>query len=639
VHGTLGELAQRLAAIEQSIRNEARAPAPAHADLAEDEPLELTHPVGKVAVRLVEDAPAMSAFDHMLPPRAVRPAEPEPIAPEVVAPPVQPAPMAEPEPVKAEEAEPQYSSLPPAPQLDVQHDVLRAQAAALVSAPPPHAPRTQLPQSWSADASVPKRIPPNGPLNPDLPPDEPLEPGSGRPPMRANPAARIAASEAALGHARPAQEAPAGGKSSFIAAARRAAQAAMQQEPAAPTPDPEAESTDTQPARGRVMRRVKSLFVAASIVAIVVGSVQFATNMLNLGRSSAPSRTTQEHVSMDRRADTTPGAAAPRHVEHAASPTAAAQLPSPMVATPLALVPPNATIDLLAPPGHTANIATKPTPQARPAPQAAAANGASATDITGSIPKIALDRSAPKPAAAPLDSTGLPTGIGGPRLRQAAAAGNVAAAYEVAMRFAEGHGVPTNLTEAARWYQKAADKGLAPAQFRLASLFEKGQGVKKDLARARTLYFAAARQGHAKAMHNLAVLYAEGVDGKPDYATAVQWFREAAQHGVSDSQYNLGILYARGIGVEKNLPESYKWFALAAKHGDKEAAKKRDEVARHLDAKALATARRAVAKFVPTPQPHQATSVPPPPGGWDKAAATSAAPTARTVNHFVVGKR
>jgi localization factor PodJL len=108
--------------------------------------------------------------------------------------------------------------------------------------------------------------------------------------------------------------------------------------------------------------------------------------------------------------------------------------------------------------------------------------------------------------------------------------------------------------------------------------------VKKDLEAARRLYTAAATKGNGKAMHNLAVLYAEGVSGDPDYRNAAQWFRKAADHGVPDSQYNLAILYARGIGVEQNFAESYKWFALAAQRGDKDAAKKRDDVAARLDA-------------------------------------------------------
>ena len=115
--------------------------------------------------------------------------------------------------------------------------------------------------------------------------------------------------------------------------------------------------------------------------------------------------------------------------------------------------------------------------------------------------------------------------------------------------------------------------------------------MKKDLAAARDLYRAAADKGHGKAMHNLAVLYAEGVDGAADYRTAAQWFRKAADHGITDSQYNLAILYARGVGVEQNFAEAYKWFSLAANDGDNDAAKKRDEIASHLDQQSLAAAR------------------------------------------------
>jgi localization factor PodJL len=178
---------------------------------------------------------------------------------------------------------------------------------------------------------------------------------------------------------------------------------------------------------------------------------------------------------------------------------------------------------------------------------------------------------------------------------------------------------------AAAWFDRAARSGLAPAQFRLGSMYEKGIGLKKDLAEARRLYLAASDKGNAKAMHNLAVLYAEGLEGKPDYAAASQWFRKAAAFGVVDSQYNLAILFARGVGVERNMVESYKWFTLAAKGGDKDAAKKRDEVATRLDPQQLESAKQAAETFVPEPQPDEATSTKAPPGGWDQVVA--AAPT------------
>jgi localization factor PodJL len=94
---------------------------------------------------------------------------------------------------------------------------------------------------------------------------------------------------------------------------------------------------------------------------------------------------------------------------------------------------------------------------------------------------------------------------------------------------------------------------------------------------------------------------------------------------VVDSQYNLAILFARGVGIERNMAESYKWFALAAKGGDKDAGKKRDEIATRLEPQQLESAKRAFESFAPDPQPEEATSTRAPPGGWDQVVA--AAPT------------
>jgi localization factor PodJL len=251
------------------------------------------------------------------------------------------------------------------------------------------------------------------------------------------------------------------------------------------------------------------------------------------------------------------------------------------------------------------------------------------SEVTGSVtrspaspaptrmqPTAAIPPASPAPASTSADK--LPPGLGSQPLRLAAASGEPAAEYEIAVRYAEGKGVPADLEQAARWFERAAKAGLAPAQFRLGSLYEKGQGVTKDVSAARRLYTAAAQKGNAKAMHNLAVLHAEGVEGKPDYKVAAQWFRSAALRGIADSQYNLGILYARGIGVEQNLAESYKWFVLAAGNGDQDAARKRDDVAARLDQQSLVAAKLAAQTFVPEPQPEEAINVKAPPGGWDR---------------------
>jgi localization factor PodJL len=152
--------------------------------------------------------------------------------------------------------------------------------------------------------------------------------------------------------------------------------------------------------------------------------------------------------------------------------------------------------------------------------------------------------------------------------------------------------------------------------------------VKKDIDVARRYYLQAAERGNAKAMHNLAVLDADGGGKGANYKSAANWFRKAADRGVPDSQFNLGILYARGIGVEQNLAESFKWFSLAASQGDADAVRKRDDVAKRLDAQSLAAAKLAIQTFTPESQPDDAVNVASPAGGWDAAAQAGAAKSA-----------
>jgi localization factor PodJL len=121
------------------------------------------------------------------------------------------------------------------------------------------------------------------------------------------------------------------------------------------------------------------------------------------------------------------------------------------------------------------------------------------------------------------------------------------------------------------------------------------------------------------------VLDADGGGKGANYKNASQWFRKAADRGVADSQYNLGILYARGIGVEQNLAESFKWFSLAAAQGDADAGRKRDDIAKRLDAQSLAAAKLAIQTFTPEPQPDDAINVASPAGGWDTAPAPATA--------------
>jgi localization factor PodJL len=471
-------------------------------------------------------------------------------------------------------------------------------AAALPEAPPKIQEFAEPRPASSAPAVVPiepvvHRAAPRNPIDPNLPPDHPIEPGSaaGRKPS-ASAADRIAASEAVANSGKPPVIADPGQKSNFIAAARRAAQAAAAAAPAADVAGKGATGTT----KGR---RTRPLIIAGAAALIVIGCLQIASRMFESGTAIAPP---PPQAQPDKSAPPASAQQPPAAAQPETAPPA--QLPVP-TAPPAAVPAPQPN------PKTGANIPTKPARQMAQQPDT------SANDITGTLPHPTA------PAAAPLGDK-LPANIGGPALRAAALSGDGAAAYEVGMRFAEGRGVPRSNEEAALWLERAAKQGVAPAQFRLGGFYEKGIGVKKDLAAARDLYLAAANKGNGKAMHNLAVLFAEGIDGPADYTNAAHWFREAADHGVMDSQYNLGILYARGVGVAQNFAESYKWFALAAIAGDPDAVKKSDEVASHLDQQSLAAAKLAVKTWTAQAQPDEAVNVKAPAGGWDVTA--SAAP-------------
>ncbi len=541
VHGTLGHVVDRLAMIESGLRDQPARPA-------------------------VSPAPR----DDLPPP----------------APPLQlPAPVEAPEPLPAPEI---FAVEPPTP------DQLSGTSTA---AEPRPAPSTAA-ELISAPALRPEAITKpvvaaseRRPIDPSLPPDHPLEPGSGVARTRTSGSAadRIAASEAALAGARPPVIPDPAGKSSFIAAARRAAQAAGRETPL----KKEAAASEIAAAAGKLASRVgklRALLGGTGAIVLVLGTVQIARVMLDSAAETDPA---------------TPG-------QVAATPSTTATPPSPPPAEPPAPV----EITPPAPPaGRQSAIpsATGSTTGAPPASDSTAPLGTlpsilgspnTPLDVTGTLarpPVPAAVPSARSPAQPAPERPGISAG-----LRAAAVKGDPAAQFEMGMRLAEGRGVPQNMSEAAEWLERAAKQGLVPARFRLGGLYEKGLGVPRDLNQARRLYLAAGEAGHAKALHNLAVLYAEGVDGKPDYQVAAKWFRKAADYGVTDSQYNLAVLYARGIGVEQSLTESYKWFTLAARDGDAEAAKKRDEIGARLAPQPLSAASQAVEAWKPEQQPEAA---------------------------------
>ncbi|TIO64738.1 peptidoglycan-binding protein [Mesorhizobium sp.] len=450
------------------------------------------------------------------------------------------------------------------------------------------------------------------PLDPKVA-NRPLEPGSGPPDLNAimkrvrderGPPVRAGNADAS--------------KSDFIAAARRAAQAAAAEADAL-----KRQSTMSGPVKalriGDLLKaRRKPILMAAAAVMLALAGLQlgkaFVSDPVEMASNDAapivaaqPAETASAGTASEPKTDAQTAAqdSAPAHAVRQAERSESVAEDDMPARTALAAPSDAETPMDTAPEPEPVAVLITPT-----APTDAAAN---VTASTPAGPTVAdVEPMAPAPAATPAtqEMTGtvtpadastaaatakidIPADAGPAVLRDAAAGGDAKALFEIGSRYAESRGVKQDMAAAAKWYEKSAELGFAPAEYRIGNFYEKGTGVARDVKKAKTWYQLAAEQGNASAMHNLAVLVAMAADGVTDNESAAHWFQAAADLGVKDSQFNLGILAAKGVGMKQNLEDSYKWFALVAKTGDKDAAAKRDEIAKALKPEQLERARTA----------------------------------------------
>ena len=126
--------------------------------------------------------------------------------------------------------------------------------------------------------------------------------------------------------------------------------------------------------------------------------------------------------------------------------------------------------------------------------------------------------------------------------------------------------MPTNHSEAARWYRLAAEQGHVRAQYMLGVLNDRSS-ASRGSAESAQWYRLAAERGHAPAQAALARLYYEGDVIPSNYAESFRWYQMAARNGYTEAQYRLGLAYYRGEGIEQNYHNAYVYFSLAVAGG------------------------------------------------------------------------
>jgi len=99
---------------------------------------------------------------------------------------------------------------------------------------------------------------------------------------------------------------------------------------------------------------------------------------------------------------------------------------------------------------------------------------------------------------------------------------------------------------AAGWFFRAAEQGYADAQFNLGLMYANGEGVPQDMTQAAELFKKAAEQGHVDAQNNLGAMYFTGDGMARDEQKAIEWFEKAAAQGNEDARANLDAIKASG---------------------------------------------------------------------------------------------
>lgn len=83
-----------------------------------------------------------------------------------------------------------------------------------------------------------------------------------------------------------------------------------------------------------------------------------------------------------------------------------------------------------------------------------------------------------------------------------------------------GQGREQNLTEAAKWFRRAAEEDDAEAEDYLGEMYYYGRGVRKD------------------------------------FRESAKWYRKAAEQGNADAAATLGLMLHNGRGVERDCAEA-----------------------------------------------------------------------------------
>ena len=139
----------------------------------------------------------------------------------------------------------------------------------------------------------------------------------------------------------------------------------------------------------------------------------------------------------------------------------------------------------------------------------------------------------------------------------------------VADAYYYGLGVIQDYPEAVHWYAAAAEEGNDELKLQVGNYYYRGEIIGQDFAEALKWYLLAAEEGNMIAMGNAADIYNYGRGNvTQDLPRAFQLYKQSAELGNVASMGNLGVCYINGRGTGKNTAEGARWITQAAENGN-----------------------------------------------------------------------
>jgi len=157
--------------------------------------------------------------------------------------------------------------------------------------------------------------------------------------------------------------------------------------------------------------------------------------------------------------------------------------------------------------------------------------------------------------------------------------------------YQKGDDLPQNLSQAIKWYRKAAENGAEAMQVKLASLILQSQTGTSKYAEVQGLCEKAATRHYGPGAACMGALYFDGLGVERNLPMAAKWFREAASLGNALALLRLGQMYWKGEGVKQDKTAAYEFIYLASTSNLQEAKQEKERLEKELTSKELGKAK------------------------------------------------